>query len=458
MLYVPKSALPEHTHGFFKIPNKDYGKRRGEPEYFSFLQDNGGPYYLLPRNYPIHELCDLPIDDRTVEGKEVKFSRPLRTPRMYQTRVVHSVMGDPSDQTICAPCGSGKTTIGTNIISVYGRKVAVVVPNKKLMFQWAERAKQDLGVEATFYYGEKKSISDLTICTISSVYGKMPSEIPGFHDVGLLLGDESHLQGALKWSQAVMPFNASLRIALTATPDRQDGLDKLMYYNFGEIKSRVEHAELVASGAVLVPDILEIRIKDPSYIVRKPVKEDKKKAYDPDLFFDRNNKKPPVGELDYVKTLSEMARSIKRNDVILYNLEQSLSNGRRCLLMVNRREHVTYLCDELYRRGYNNEFFGALWGDSTGDEDFENHRVIIGMSNLVKLGLDYPWLDTFMPCYPYSEPGLTEQAAGRVSRPYAGKKQPLIIEMVDDAAYEFIKMYEKRKHVYAKLGCKVREF
>jgi superfamily II DNA or RNA helicase len=58
-------------------------------------------------------------------------------------------------------------------------------------------------------------------------------------------------------------------------------------------------------------------------------------------------------------------------------------------------------------------------------------------------------LDTLFLTTPISD---VEQAAGRILRPYEGKKDPIIVDFRDDAVTQFKKSGEARDRYYAKFS------
>ena len=89
--------------------------------------------------------------------------------------------------------------------------------------------------------------------------------------------------------------------------------------------------------------------------------------------------------------------------------------------------------------------------DKAGDYD-----LILGTMSLAKR-LDIPSLDTLFLVTPTGSPITVQQAVGRIVREYDGKRQPLVVDFVDELIGICNSLYHKRKAVYRKLNYEIKE-
>jgi hypothetical protein len=445
MLRIPEEYLRSSDLHKFCIRNLKYGTYAKEPEFYEFYTPDK-TCIAVPRNFPLYrefpELHFL-IEDETVIGDPINLPKIKFTPRDYQMDAVYTMMRDKEDGIITAPCGAGKTVIGCTLAYYYKRKTAVLVSTEQLLSQWVDRIEAMFGIQAGVYYGKEKRDGDIVIFSVGSLYSKTLD--PEYADrFGLVIFDECHEAGATEWNKSLMSFKGKFRVGLSATPDRKDGLDALMYYSLGGIKHEVPRQTLIAANQVLVPEVLFVTVDFPNTIVE--LKGHRAQA----ALSKYSSSGTP---LDMVNTMTEFALHEGRNQILMDLVRKCLKNKRKILLVVNRTAAIDNL-SRIFKE--NRVSFGVLKGGTKDYEAAYNSQVIIGMLNVVKRGLDIPDLDTAILGCPVSDKGLIEQLLGRISRPHPDKKTPLMIDVLDKAHMAFVMMRQSRKKVYKTLDCHYR--
>ena len=97
----------------------------------------------------------------------------------------------------------------------------VVAPVRDLMYQWHRRILRGLGCDAGVLGDNRRNVRPVTVTTYDSAYIHMDKMGAGF---GLLIFDEEHhLPGRCRREAAILSA-APMRLGLTATPERSDGL------------------------------------------------------------------------------------------------------------------------------------------------------------------------------------------------------------------------------------------
>ena len=106
------------------------------------------------------------------------------------------------------------------------------------MDQWVQYFRTIFTETKTWIFSTKKTIpKDIDVC-IFNITNVKKSERQFFSNFGVLVCDEAHTVCSVSNSKALLHFTPKYAIALTATPDRSDGLDKILYLHFGSFVIR----------------------------------------------------------------------------------------------------------------------------------------------------------------------------------------------------------------------------
>lgn len=155
-----------------------------------------------------------------------------------------------------------------------GVATLVVAPVRDLMYQWHRRILRGLGYDAGIVGDNLFNIRPVTVTTYNSAYIHMAEMGARF---GLVIFDEEHhLPGPCRREAATLSA-AAMRMGLTATPERSDGLEKDLDWLIGPVAYRQEisHAKgktLADYNVVRVPVALttpeQVRYDESSQLVR----------------------------------------------------------------------------------------------------------------------------------------------------------------------------------------------
>jgi len=122
---------------------------------------------------------------------------------------------------IIMPTGTGKTEVAFAAMAETQVATLVVAPVRDLMYQWHRRILATFGYDAGIVGDTTFDIRPVTVTTYDSAYIHMDKMGAGF---GLLIFDEEHhLPGRCRREAAILSA-ATMRLGLTATPQRSDGL------------------------------------------------------------------------------------------------------------------------------------------------------------------------------------------------------------------------------------------
>ncbi|MCX5644954.1 MAG: DEAD/DEAH box helicase family protein [Phycisphaerae bacterium] len=137
---------------------------------------------------------------------------------------------------IVMPTGTGKTEVAFAAMVETQVATLVVAPVRDLMYQWHRRILAAFGYDAGIVGDNTFDIRPVTVTTYDSAYIHMDKMGAGF---GLLVFDEEHhLPGKYRREAAILS-TATMRLGLTATPERSDGLDADLDWLIGPVAYRL---------------------------------------------------------------------------------------------------------------------------------------------------------------------------------------------------------------------------
>ena len=312
------------------------------------------------------------------------------------------------------------TTVALALSAHLKVRTMIVVHKEFLANQWVEKIKEfcpsaTIGrVQGDVFDIEK----DFVIAMIQTMCMR-EFDKKAFDSIGLLVVDEAHHIGAPAFSQFMFKICPKFTLGLTATPERKDGLTRLLYWFLGPEFFKVER---VNQGTTKVTTL----------------------NYTDEAF----KESPPVtrfGQLNMAGMINIVTELEARNDLIVQTAEDALADDRRVLILSDRREHCFYLQNRLGSKA-------KLYVGGMKEADLAKSAespIVIATFQLAHEGLDIPALDTVILATPKSD---IKQSIGRIMRETAGKlNDPLIFDIADQWSV-FFAMYRKRLKVYREGG------
>ncbi len=213
----------------------------------AFRTDRAG-FIGIPRVFGLKSISLGPHTDSRTNGFPVTFPKQLKL-RDYQIPFVASMLSATqthSDFVAEAPTGKGKTVCGLAVIQKLGRSAVVIVDQENLLDQWIARCIEHLGMreeDIGVVQGNKATYGKaITICMMQTLTRRsLPEEF--YSSAGVVIWDECHTAGAPTFSRSLMLFPAKVRFGLSATPERRDGLQKILAWNLGttDVRMTQEH-------------------------------------------------------------------------------------------------------------------------------------------------------------------------------------------------------------------------
>lgn len=310
--------------------------------------------------------------------------------------------------------GMGKTVCALALAARFKRRTMIIVHKGFLADQWIERIGQfcpgaTIGrIQQDTFEVEGK---DFVIAMIQTLCVR-PWPAGAFSSVGTVIVDEAHHIAAQAFSQTMFLFRPKYTLGLTATPERKDGLTRLLYWFMG-------------------PEFFRLQRRDQENVTVHRV------PFTCEAFLEA----PPVtnfGKLNFAEVINVLTRIPERNALIKDLIQKS--PGRHILVLTDRREHATWLRDNIPQSSL---YIGGMKQDAL--EAASKARVVVGTFSLAQEGLDIPTLDTVFLVTPHSD---VKQAIGRILR---GASRPVIWDVVDSWSVLY-SMWRKRLGTYRELG------
>lgn len=372
----------------------------------------------------------------------------------YQQLALDSVTcGVTKSGVIVMPCGSGKTQTALAIVASLGKRALWITHTHELLQQSKDRALSCFGIESskigTISNGKINVGEYLTFATVQTLANIDLSPYEDYWDVVIV--DECHKAVGtptklMMFYKAVSQLNAPCKIGLTATPKRNDGLERCMY-------------------ALLGPQICNIPDKAVEHnTVPIYVYQDKSKFLDNKLKseYDFVSYLNPDGTINYNRLLDFLCECKERNEHIAKWVNDINSTGCTCLVLSDRVEHLKTL-RQLVGLGYTMQIFsqsGSIKAREARKDCIEQLRskqirCLFATYQLAKEGLDIPSLDCVVFATPKKDAITVIQSCGRVGRKSPGKQSGLVLDIVDEDVSIFEGYARKRKNFYKTKNYKI---
>lgn len=377
----------------------------------------------VPRFYGSARLGE-PTGDKRPEPARAKleFHGQLRD-ATHQNEALNRAL-EAGSGVLSLPCGYGKTTVALAIACKLGYRTMIVVHKEFLANQWRERIEQFCpGSVIGTVQQNKKEIEgcDFVIAMLQSLSMK-EYDFNDFDSIGTLIVDEAHHICAKVFSQSLFKMCPKHVFGLSATPERKDGLTKVLHWFMG-------------------PTFFAVERKNQQQVEVFPV------VYESEMF-----KNPPPcsrnGKISLVNMITELVESRERNAMLVKLVKKASAGTRQLLVLSDRRMH----CEMLHQCFP--ETSGLYMGGMKESElqASSEKKIIFATFSQAHEGLDIPSLDTVILSTPKSD---IVQSIGRVMRETKGKQNHPVIYDISDQWSLLPAMYYKRLKVYKQGGFKI---
>lgn len=353
-------------------------------------------------------------DERLYQKEE--FPKVVFTLRDEQQKAIEHI--NKKDFCMCvAPPGFGKTLLGAKMIELRQANTLIIVNKNMLLDQWIDRfveyfecEKKDIG-----YLGKSKNKlnNKLDVATMQS----LKNNIEVIKKYSFVIVDECHHIPAVTFEKILKQFKGKYILGLSATPNRKDGMQPLIFQQIGNI------------------------------------------AYESKSTKSTNNKLKIVNTNftstvdNFADLISELINDNQRNHLILEQIK--IYKNRKILLLTDRIEHIDNLEHLL---DVENISYISIHGSLKKNIQQENMKAVADASLVLATtsyfgeGIDFPHLNTIILATPISYYGRLVQYLGRIGR---DGSDSLAIDILDDKNPFTASAYRKRKDGYKQLHYKI---
>ena len=410
-------------------------------ESFSILHQTQKNVFL-PKYYGIKHFNKKQINFKTIINStkcDMIFKSSLRDNQQKIIDDIYPKILNNGGGIITLPCGFGKTVIALYIASLLKLKTLILVHKTFLQDQWVNKIHEFLPRSTIGIIQQNivENNNDFIVGMIQSISQKnYDKDI--FDDIGLIIVDECHHIASRVFSKSLYKIGANYTIGLSATPNRKDGLTKVIKWYLGEQLCNItEHInkETIAYQFLY-------KINDEKNILFKEMFQYAKGKYVPNI----------------VKMTTNLTKIQIRNEFIINIIIKLIQNPlRKILILSSRINHLKFLkenTDNLLEKLNIKTQTNFYIGESSKNERIEaeqNASIIFASYSMAHEGLDIPKLNTIILTTPQKD---IVQSIGRIMRKHNNKDtiNPLIIDIVDELSvfskYGFLKYKLYKKNNY----------
>lgn len=437
--FIPKSEIPKHTlvrlrQQFTVVPS--FGERVEIRAYKETADWFGIPMYYFRGGF---KRIAGKIIDKRVEGDEIDF-RMVSILREEQLPVYRAfqkwLKSGKTGLILSARPGFGKTVMITRFLADIGRTALVVVNKSDLLDQWVDRllehtnlTRKDIGIvrqNVCEFQGKKVVVGMLQSLLRTHNYPKALYRWPG-----VLVVDEVHVIGAPYFSNLCQLIPAKYRIGASATVERRDGASRVFEWALGEHR-------INASGNT--KHDMKLTVAVVNYMDPEPIELPQSRGR-------RNDHQRLMQRRGML--IQRLVDDPARNLVICKLVRRLYDSGRKIAVLSDRVAHLQLLRDLLSRvSGIPESDLGLYIGSvkpSARERVVQECKVLLATYGMLKLGTDIPDLAGLVIATPQS---TMTQAAGRVLRIVDGKKDPVVVDLVDMAYGPAVSWFRSRLKDY----------
>ena len=426
---------------------------------YVYLGEDIDGYIAIPRGLlePLEanlKAAGIPytIEDARQNGKHIQIIFKGALKQNQQEAVDKMLTYD--DGILDAATSFGKTVVCCNMIAVRKVNTLILLESASLIPQWLEQLNRFLEIDEELptyqtktgrvktrssrigmLQGPKNTTTGIIdIAMVGSVFGKHGFQ-QKLQNYGMIIIDECHHAASETMQKVLREVKAKYVYGVTATPVREDGLQKINYMLIGPIRHRFSAKDRAKEQGIN------------------------------HLVYPRFTRcVNPRGERIEINEAYELIMDDKvRNEQIVDDTKTCIDEGRCPVILTKYIKHAKVLYEKL--NGYAKHtllLLGELPAKQKKETFIKMNAIpacesvlLIATGKLIGEGFDYPRLDTLIMAAPVAGESVVTQYAGRLNRDYETKKDVIVYDYIDAHIPVFDRMYVKRLKAYKHIGYQI---
>jgi len=381
------------------------------------------------------------IQDERFAGKPIADLQFQGTLTEEQNQAANKLLAQDIG-TLSATTAFGKTVVALYILAKRQVNTLIIVHRRQLLDQWLERIETFLNLTKNqvgkIGGGKNKPTGIIDVAIIQSLI-KNHEVNDLVANYGQVIFDECHHLSAVSFESVAKGCKSKFVLGLSATLTRKDGHHPIVFMQCGPIRFQASAKE----QATARPFNHYVTQRQTAFTMPESPNTDSR-TY--------------IHEIYQALVLDE-----RRNQMILDDIKQALSEGRSPIVLTERKEHVELLAGQIKTFAKNVLVMQGGMGirqrkqltDKLQRIPDDEERIIIATGRYLGEGFDDDRLDTLFLVMPISWKGTLAQYAGRLHRLHHAKTEVRIYDYVDSHVPMLDKMSGKRQIGYKNLGYKL---
>ncbi|MCE5315894.1 MAG: DEAD/DEAH box helicase family protein [Parachlamydia sp.] len=362
-------------------------------------------------------ICD---ERRMGRALEVSFRGELRPDQLAAAEALLA----HNTGILSAATAFGKTVVASWLISQRRVSTLILVHRRQLQEQWTSQLASFLDIApgsiGRIGGGRRTATGLVDVALLQSLTRKGIEA-----DYGQLIVDECHHLPAHSFEQIARQASSRYVTGLTATLERKDGRQPVILMQCGPVRCRMHDAVSSVSHTVFVRPT-------GFYPIRRL---------------------PADARLQFRQLYEELIVNEKRNSLICHDVIHCFQEGRRPIVLSERKEHVERLARLL---APHIPHLVVLCAGRQSSAILPDNRVLLATGRLIGEGFDDAQLDTLFLTLPVSWRGTIEQYVGRLHRSHSSKQEVRVYDYADFDVPMLARMFQRRRHGYEALGYTVQ--
>ena len=446
---IPKSELTYLQQSAIRR-ELTYSRKTADGDEEFRLYEEYEDTFKIPRAYGAARFGLDKFEDKMSRGSraDFEFLGKLDNKKRGQHKIVKDIkrsVGSGRGGIVQAVCGQGKTVMGLYAASKWKKTTAVYVHTEFLADQWEQTAldlftlkPEDIGrvQQDRCDFEGKKLVLAITPSVAKSTKRNSARTYPEewFNWAGVTLFDECHRYGAAMWSRVMHKANSGIRVGLSATPERNDGMTCVILNHLGPI---VSYNSIYQENPIVQRVHIKLNI--------------------PHRAICNWGRGKPLESVNMARMINQLAKNTKRNRLLCDFVAGALEDGRKVIVLTDRLTQIDDMENILRSMLGSNFCAGRYIGGLTQEQrdHAASFDLVFATNQLAAEGLNIPTLDTLVMGTPRAS---VEQMAGRILRTNPDKCVPVVIDPVDDLPTTDLprKLASTRSKLYLSKGWKVQ--